>query len=213
MLLPLLLLPALLQDPVEPAPESLPDPLPSPELQEVLKEVDRLADQVREGFLALDRHLRETRDQVEQAPAAEDEAAPKLADRIKERVAEADRLLADMEALLEAIPELENQGGGGSGSSRPRPRPEDGQEPRNLDASGERRQPQEPAEGDQESQTGEGPPRSSYLRLLFDQDNGAWGMLPPRLQEALRNAVIEDLPLRYRRWLDDYHRGASSSRR
>jgi hypothetical protein len=40
-----------------------------------------------------------------------------------------------------------------------------------------------------------------------------WGLLPPRLQEALRSTSASDVPLRYRRWLEQYHqRGTAPPR-
>jgi hypothetical protein len=41
---------------------------------------------------------------------------------------------------------------------------------------------------------------------------GRWGLLPPRLQEALQNASGADIPLRYRRWLEEYHRRSATIR-
>ncbi len=172
-----------------------------PTLEEVLAEVDRLADLVREGFRKVDVGLQEARDRVDEPDAQADD----FTNRLGVTAADADQLLADMEELLETIPELksdsQSSGGGGQSSSEP-------EEAQNQDASGEQRDQEvpQPGDGEEEGPEGEGAPKNSYLRLLFDQNAGAWGMLPPRLQEALENAVIEDVPLRYRRWLDEFHR-------
>ena len=116
-------------------------------------------------------------------------------------MADSDQLLADMEELLAAIPDI--KGDGQSSGGKPSDRPEDGE---NQDASHEKPQQPDEQQAGEEQQEGDAQPPSSYLRLLFDQGAGSWGTLPPRLQEALQNAVMEDLPLRYRRWLDDFHR-------
>ncbi|MBC8327244.1 MAG: hypothetical protein ISR76_09690 [Planctomycetes bacterium] len=171
---------------------------PSTELDALLAEVNRLADVVREGFRKVDTGLRGARDQADT-----DAADPSgLVESLGQTAADADQLLADMEELLAAIPEIKGDSKGG-GKGQPDQKPEDAQ---NLDGSDEKPQPEDAEGGPDEDQKGQAAPANSYLRLLFDQDAGAWGMLPPRLQEALQNAVMEDLPLRYRRWLDEFHR-------
>ncbi len=183
----------------------------SPDLEAILAEVERLADLVRDGFRKVDTGLKDARDQVS---ATEEEPPAAFQEQLDRTVADSAQLLADMEELLATIPELKSDSQSSQGQ-RPQDetRPEDAQ---NQDASGERRpeqggeqgeqpQPQD-GQGDQEGPQGEGQLPNSYLRLLFDQNAGAWGMLPPRLQEALENAVIEEVPLRYRRWLDEFHR-------
>lgn len=174
-------------------------PGPSQPYQELLREIDRLATVVREGFAKVDTGLREARDQVRpETPQTE----PFLA-RLDLAHADAGQLLQDLEALLALLPEEPKDpppesGGGGPSSQKP------GEE-RNRDAAEPRDGKESPAD-EAENAGAKAPPPSSYLRLLFDQGAGAWGVLPPRLQEALQNAVIEDLPLRYRRWLDEFHR-------
>jgi hypothetical protein len=46
-------------------------------------------------------------------------------------------------------------------------------------------------------------PLSEFLR---DPRDDSWGKLPPRLQQTIDSASAEEVPLRYRRWLVEYHR-------
>lgn len=53
-----------------------------------------------------------------------------------------------------------------------------------------------------------GPPLSGQPLAAYAR----WGILPPRLQQALQSFSAADVPLRYRRWLEDYHRRAATER-
>lgn len=58
-----------------------------------------------------------------------------------------------------------------------------------------------------EDQDGDGrPPDADQDLLLQDPRAGEWGNLPVRLQRTLDAVVTDDVPLRYRRWLVQYHR-------
>jgi hypothetical protein len=53
-----------------------------------------------------------------------------------------------------------------------------------------------------------GPPLTGQPTVNY----GRWGLLPPRLQEALRNSAGTEVPSRYRRWLEEYHRRGQQPR-
>lgn len=53
-----------------------------------------------------------------------------------------------------------------------------------------------------------GPPLQGQAAAAYAR----WGLLPPRLQEALGNAGSADVPLRYRRWVEEYHRRGARPR-
>jgi TolA-binding protein len=93
------------------------------------------------------------------------------------------------------------------------PRPDDGGQPEDGDPreGGERPQPtpDDGAESDRPgaNQAGEDP-RQEGERGPASNASGAdrWGDLPPRVQSIFRNQVGDDLPVRYRDWIDRYHR-------
>lgn len=168
---------------------------PAPE-QDLMEEVMEAVDQVKQGFLDLDRQLHASMKEVDASP----EGGSALRGHLQEAATQAGILLQKMEALLGILPEREGPSGG-SGN----PSPGDPQDSR-----------KKPGEGDPDSSVprpseedgeGSGQPGHSFSPgLLLDPRPGAWGSLPPRLQDALRQASTERLPLKYRRWLKAYHR-------
>ena len=71
-------------------------------------------------------------------------------------------------------------------------------EPNPDDVEGNR-QAQQPAPGDV-------PPDAPPIFLAPGSGGGSWGHLPPRLQQTLQNSQAEDLPLRYRGLLEQFHK-------
>ena len=71
-------------------------------------------------------------------------------------------------------------------------------EPNPNDVEGNR-EATEPAPGDL-------PPDAPPIFLAPGSGGGSWGHLPPRLQQTLQNAQAEDLPLRYRGLLEQFHK-------
>ncbi len=199
----------LAQEPTPPAPATPPQGSEHtvPEAAAVMEEIQRLVGVVRDGFRKVDQDLRGARD------LAEGDAPPELPAHLKRATADADQLLADMEELLKAIPETPSPQDGGQGQKPQDRNPSSGRKPRDR-----RPKPDSPQDGQsgnqdapspQESRDGKGKFQLPIgARSLFDPRSGAWGMLPPRLQQALENAAVEDLPLRYRRWLEEFHRRA-----
>lgn len=196
---------AWIQDPAPSIPEILPDfpetPIAPPVdwQAELMEKIDK----VREGFSALDQDLLEARTIADEA--TNDQEIQPWIDRAQEDGA---TLLANLEDLLASIPEQDasqSQSGGSSQQPSPSPtRPEDAQQNQQGD-------PQEPSNG-QESEDGNLPPNLPQGALLFDESGGAWGGLPPRLQQALENASLETMPLRYRKWMREFHRRQTDSR-
>ena len=180
----------LLQDPV-PDPAPAPTPAPAPGPLDLEAELQRLADQVRQDFAQLHEVLRQGLDTLEKTKPED------LQEHLRTAQGKNNQLLTDMEALLDAIPESENDSPGGSSSAGG-----GGKSPPSQPNNQQGQQPQP----SQESEDGKGPPPELRNTLLLDTRPGAWGTLPPRLQAALRQAVIEDLPLRYRPWLEKFHR-------
>lgn len=202
------LLAALLSAPLagqEPAPEQPPAQSPAQEpvsMEDVLAAIDKL----RQTFDLADLRVRE----------AVEIAAPAPADRERSLTAASEALnllVQDMEALLAILPEPEDQPNSpNSGSGKPKPQRQ--QQPKPGDEQSQQQQPEDPTEGGStEQDRGRAPPPSGPP--LFGQppaNYGRWGVLPPRLQEALQNSAGTEVPARYRRWLEEYHRRGQQPR-
>jgi hypothetical protein len=188
---------------------------------------------------------------LQQAQDGRDEAAMKLVQRIRQDLAEVDRLLDEAAATdrldpvqdarashVRAISDLEeliklvkyqrsgspSSGGGGGGRSpqgQPPPReaddrsqsepapqpqqPQDGQQGEERSGSEPRAAPEQSQPGAQESSGRQPPPEPTADFLRRDTD-ARWGVLPPKLQERLMNLHVDDVPQRYRTWLEAYVR-------
>lgn len=53
------------------------------------------------------------------------------------------------------------------------------------------------------NQAGDVPP-DPIAPITREDTDGRWGLLPPKLQERLMNLHVDDVPERYRRWLEAY---------
>jgi len=204
-----------LQEPV--APESAEQEPVAPESAEqepgkdpiTMQDMEKAIAAVTERFAEVDILLNKTVEGISdaadqpEAPLAEDASIGAAADA-------AAQLVADMEHLLEVLPAPPQQPNDGSGSGG---EPQEGMPSQPSDPS---RDPQgnqnDGSPQPQESQNGQAPPPEMPLRsVLRDPRAGQWGNLPPRLQQAIDNASADDLPLRYRRWLVEYHRNGSDN--
>ena len=189
----------LLQNPQLP---ELPQHPPTPALPEWQTQLDELVDQVRDGFQDVHQALLSARDQldVEQSDSI-------LLPQLSLAQDTAHRLVASLEELLENIPTQESNSSSANGADNKQgdsgdSKPEDTQNHENP--SGAAQKPQN--NSGKEDERGKSSSLSPEQRILFEQQNGHWGSLPPRLQEALQNAAVENMPLRYRRWLKEFHR-------
>ena len=195
MFLTSLLFMALLQEPAPqqpapepPAPEQLETQQPGAELPEQhppadqepktisQEEIEAKVAQVSNTFAEADRSLTQSVD------------SPK--EKLAEAVAMAARLVVEMEELLAALPSppppppSDNSDGNEKAKDQPKPRPK-------------------PEDGEQQMTPLRDMPLSEFLR---DPRDDSWGKLPPRLQQTIDSASAEEVPLRYRRWLVEYHR-------
>jgi hypothetical protein len=188
---------------------------------------------------------------LQQAQDQRDEAALKLVQRIRQDLAEVDRLLDEAAATdrlgpvqdarashVRAISDLEelirlvkyqrsgnpSSGGGGGGKSpqgqappresddrsqaepSPQPQqPQDGPQGEERSGSQPRAAPEQSQPGAQE-QSGQLPPPDPTADFLRRDTDARWGVLPPKLQERLMNLHVDDVPQRYRAWLEAYVR-------
>jgi len=236
LLLPLGLALPRFQDPVPPPPVPAPGkkgtpesgPAPSPETQSLMNEINDLIEKVQDDFKATDQAVNLARDAADQA--GEDDSG--FRQQIAQASEKAQTLLDRMEELLAKLPESESKGGGGGSSQSAADPPPDGQggngrapasDPGRQEmapgaqkkAQDGKKDPDSPQGSREKGEQGKGALRPEELlrqRMFLDLRKGFWGALPPRLQGALENANAEDLPLRYRRWLVEFHRRSSAER-
>ena len=183
---------------------------------------EALVERIRENLLAIDDLLFETAD-------ASDPAAGLRATRETHM-----NVIRDLEELIQQAKYRRSQGGGG-GSESPPPqgepppaRPSDGSQSPEQQGGSQPQSPQEGgAEGAQGTQGEQGeqpadaepsgglgrnefadqpPPPDELGDFTREDADGRWGLLPPKLQERLVNLHVDDVPERYRRWLEAYIR-------
>jgi hypothetical protein len=145
------------------------------------------------------------------------------------------QVVRDLEELIKAMKYQQSQqsSGGGGGQSQdqpqgqPPPRENDGSQSEDQQQSGE--QPQSPQEQAQsqadqqqqdqqqpqdglqdtaspQNQPGGPPPPDELGEFTREDTDDRWGLLPPKLQERLLNLHVDDVPERYRLWLEAYIR-------
>jgi hypothetical protein len=216
----------------EPVPEQEPAPTPTPEQEpEVKPEIkpelnpqqdpDKAAsmeqimeaiEKVRQDFADLDKSLLDARDLAESVAESNSEDSNEVQGKFEVAVNHADALLADMEELLAMLPApSENPSSSQGGSSQSPSDPDHSKPP---EQQSEQRPKPGQMDGNLETQKNDGesddgseqPPSTVQPIFLTPGQGGAWGHLPPRLQQTLQNAQAEDLPLRYRNLLEEFHR-------
>ncbi len=111
------------------------------------------------------------------------------------------------------------------GSSAPKPsggksQEQGGQAPKDGTkdgAQGERKDGKQPLGSAQpdagpggNEQTGKLPPPDAVDRFTRTDTDARWGVLPPKLQERLMNLHVDDVPERYRVWLEAYIRALNA---
>jgi len=209
-----------------------------PERPDVRDELDRssmrrndLVDELRQLFLEVERKLEEVDDQLASAGAGEiplempeDSGLDDLLRASKERCEQA---VGGIERILEIAQQLGGSGGGSGGQPQgpspldqerdrgpqEREKTPEAPEPSKQDHEGQKpqdssRPDREPGENrPDEPRTDEtGPP------VPPGDDAGEWGFLPERMQERFRNQGGDDLPPRYRDWIDAYYRRLNARR-
>ncbi|MBC8406946.1 MAG: hypothetical protein H8E15_17145 [Planctomycetes bacterium] len=190
----------------EPVPEQEPEKAAS--MEQIMEAIEK----VRQDFADLDKSLLEARDFAEGVAASDAEDPNEVQGKFEVAVNHADALLADMEELLAMLPapsesSSPSQGGSSQSPSDPDhskpPEQQSEQRPKPGEMDGNMDNQRNDGESDDASQL---PPSSVQPIFLTPGQGGAWGHLPPRLQQTLQNAQAEDLPLRYRNLLEEFHR-------
>jgi hypothetical protein len=181
---------------------------------------------------ALITRIKESLTRIDEAlmEAAEVDAVSDELSRVKQSHLDAIR---DIEELINQLeyqfvnPQGGGSGGGGGGSDGGEGSESESQ-PRGADARNQQRSPgssggteEQPAGNDPtgEEQPTDGQPAGqpeSHQQLgntvppdatdTFSREDtdGRWGLLPPKVQEQLNNMHVDDVPERYRSWLDAY---------
>jgi len=168
--------------------------------------------------------LSEVDKQLEQA-AGEDQLGNQLSEARQAHV----RAIAGLEDLIKQIKYRRSKnpssgGGGGGGSSsqsqprgaddrseaesaqapqpKPQGKPEEGQQP----GGGKKPQDGSPDASQGTQRDGQQPPPDAVRDFLRSNTDARWGVLPPKMQERLMNLHVDDIPERYRTWLEAYVR-------
>lgn len=194
----------------EPAPVPIPESDPQSDTV-TMQEVQAKLAEVTDKFAKADAKLRETVRQFDDLSLNETsntEAQPLL---LQEAAVASLELVAEMDALLELLPSPPPGQGDGQGNSESPGEGKSGKQPgqdgESDELDGNKPSKGKPKPSQQEGNQGQSSlldqPLSDFLRNPRD---GQWGKLPPRLQQAIDNASAEEVPLRYRRWLVEYHR-------
>lgn len=196
----------------EPAPQAEVKPNPQDDSVSMQEVQAKLAD-VATHFAEADARLRETVaqfDDIVMDAAVEIKTQPIL---LHDAAVASQLLVDEMNTLLEMLPAPPPPKGGGQGqnasSGRGQGDPGEGEDEvdGNADKPGNKPSQSRPQPSHQESNQGQSSLLEQPLRdFLRDPRDGQWGKLPPRLQQAIDTASAEDVPLRYRRWLVEYHR-------
>jgi hypothetical protein len=201
----------------QPAPEQEPEPeleIPGlPGQDAAMEEVMEAIENVREAFVRVDRLWTEARGAADDALL--DPEAPQDADltnKLLAGVSEASTLIADIEHLLAILPESDSdqqQQQQQSGGQQQQQQQEGDQHQQDRDGENPDGTDDPALRGNQEAlqpATGDVPPDAPPIFLAPGSGGGSWGHLPPRLQQTLQNSHAEDLPLRYRGLLEQFHK-------
>jgi hypothetical protein len=145
----------------------------------------------------------------------------------RELVQEIDRVL---EIAREQAQQQQSPGSSGGSGQPQQPggkQPEQGQSPENSrqmqgeDAPQPGQEQEQPREGDdprgnkespgeQPQRPGSDPPGADVGTPSNAEDGGQWGDLPVHVRRVFRNGVGDDVPPRYRDWIDAYHKKLST---
>ncbi|MEZ6013952.1 MAG: hypothetical protein R3F49_02455 [Planctomycetota bacterium] len=151
----------------------------------------------------------------------------------REVVKEIDEVLELARQQAQQQQQQSGGGGGGQSQSPPQPggQPKQGQTPENsrqmqgeqAPQPGQGQEPKnEPQPGGSDPQrgednppvtpqeNGEAPPGADIGAPASAEEGGQWGDLPVHVRRVFRNGVSEDVPPRYRDWIDAYHKRLST---
>jgi hypothetical protein len=189
---------------------------PDADQQRMLELINR----IKEGMKAIDANLLK-------AGTPED---AKGADRTVESILNETRrkhrqVIKDIDELIRSVKYSQSSSSSQSNQQQ-QPKPQQKPQPRQENPSDEdlKQNPQQPENGQrpEDDRPANNPPQqenSAGSRKDPDPENvnhtdasGRWGLLPPKVQEDILNSNVEDLPQKYRKWLEEYYRRVSKRR-
>lgn len=192
-------------------------------------DIEQLAQRIRQTLEEVDGALLD----AAEADAITDEVARARRLHL-DAIRDIEKLIEQLEYQFSNPPPNSSGGGGGQSSQQPQQQPSRPQQSDGSRSRGEQtpdQQPHQQGEGDpQDEQQGEQqsegeqptdgdprgaspdnrqqeggpPPPDEVLPYTRDDTDGRWGLLPPKVQEQLNNLHVDDVPDRYRGWLDAY---------
>jgi hypothetical protein len=196
---------------------------------EAQREVVDLFHAVEKDLEEIDRLLLEAASEPsssEDPRTSDDKAAARDANGKQKRVIES------IQRILELIPKTGSGSGGGSGQrpegSPPPPSGSEGNQPQGNSPRERERTPEgaqkaptqrEPSSPDDPRKSPADPHKGTRPAVNHPTERnpnagGAfdrWGDLPDHARDAFRNDRTDDLPLRYRRWIEDFYRRVQKS--
>jgi len=140
-------------------------------------------------------------------------------------------VIRDIEELIQSVKYQRSNSSSSSGApQQQQQQQQQGQQPQPQPRDADQRQPQSDSDPNQRIEDGTRPedaPQSADAQpeerpntglppqetgdFLREDLDGRWGLLPPKLQERLMNLHVDDVPERYRQWLEAYTRAVHSS--
>lgn len=150
------------------------------------------------------------------------EAAKAMEELLQKTMEGQKRVARSIDEILRKLPP-DGQGSGGSSSQKPPTDPQGQKDPKDaerektpldpgqLQPSG---QPKSPKKDDSvgKNRPANPPPRPPGDPAELSKEGGKWGELPPLYQELFRNQKTDDVPLRYRRWIEEYYRRSNQAK-
>lgn len=152
--------------------------------------------------------------------------AGKEMEKILEQTVEGQKRVVD--AIEEILRKLPPDGQSSSGSSSSQSSQGSNKDPKNpqetqreqtpFDPGQMPQQGEEPKSSEKDTSAGRNRPANPPVRPPADPVNqaneaGKWGELPPLYQELFRNQKTDDVPLRYRRWIEQYYRRSNEAKK
>lgn len=184
------------------------------------QEVKRLFEQVSKDLDEIDKLLLQAASDRRSKAGAGEAATEK--DAAKEAHGKQREVVDAIQKILELVPRTgssQSSGSGGQPSSKsdgnlpddPGQQREDSGAPRGenqapKDPSGGK--PDDPRESKEKPKNGVKPPRdyATERRERGDLTVDRWGELPEQVREAFTNESTQDVPIRYRKWIQDFYK-------
>lgn len=135
------------------------------------------------------------------------------------------QVIKDIEELIRSVKYSQSSSSSQSNQQQ-QPQPQQKPQPRRENPSDEdlKKNPQNPEDGEnpESDRPANDPPQQENAdgsrkdpdpeRVNRTDASGRWGLLPPKVQEEILNSNVEDLPQKYRKWLEEYYRRVSKRR-